>query len=137
MPSFQLTITPKRRAAGRYLSEVRREFQKAFAVEAQAGLTQSEIARRLDVHRSVINREFKGTRDITPSRVGELAWAMGYRPIFQLEKVRDGVGANATIVAPVGGGAGASVAKTAEVKAGEWGDTPSTVTIHRLVKPVE
>jgi predicted XRE-type DNA-binding protein len=67
---------------------VRRAFQKALAEEARAsGLTQSEIARRLGVHRSVINRELRGTKDITLGRVGELAWAMGREISFELPKI--------------------------------------------------
>ena len=77
MVSFQISLTPSRRAAGRFINEVRRKLQKALVEEAErTGLTQSDIARELNVHRSVINRELRGYKDITLGRVAELAHAM-------------------------------------------------------------
>lgn len=86
MPSFQITLTPNRRAAARFIGEVRRALQKAYVEEQAAkGLSQSDIARALNVHRSVINRELKGLKDLTLGRVGEIAWALGRKPFFSLE----------------------------------------------------
>lgn len=88
MPSFQTSITPSRREAGRYVTHVRRSIQKALAEEHQRrGLTQSDIARTIGVHRSVINREIRGYKDITLSRVAELAYALGRKPTFDLPLV--------------------------------------------------
>lgn len=87
MPSFQIAVEPNRRAAARLVGQVRRSLQKAFVEEQQRrGLTQSEIARMLKVHRSVINRELKGLKDMTLGRVGELSWAMGRAPRFSLDE---------------------------------------------------
>jgi hypothetical protein len=87
MPSFQITLTPNRRAAARFIGQVRRALQKAYVEEqANNGLSQSEIARSLKVHRSVINRELKGRKDLTLGRVAELAWAMGRKPSFSIEQ---------------------------------------------------
>jgi len=78
MPSFRISVTPSRRAAGRFVTQVRRSLQKAYAEEKKkSGLTQTDIARAIKVHRSVINRELRGHKDITVGRAGELAWAMG------------------------------------------------------------
>lgn len=86
MTSFQITLTPSKRAAGRFISRVRRALLKALAEEEKAkGLTQSEISRLLDVDRSVISRELHGQKDITLGRVAELAWALGRKPHFDLE----------------------------------------------------
>jgi len=83
MPLFQISITPTKRAAGRFVNSVRRSLQKAFVEEnRQRGLTQSDIARQIGVHRSVIHRELHGFKDITVGRVGELAFAMGRKPVF-------------------------------------------------------
>ncbi len=83
--SFRITISPKDQAAGRFVSRVRRELQKALAEEAQKrGLSQSDLARALGVNRSVISRELRGHKDLTLSRVAELAWALGRRPVFEL-----------------------------------------------------
>lgn len=96
MTSFQISVSPSRRAAARFVMQVRRAFQKALAEEARAsGLTQAEIARRLSVHRSVISRELMGTKDITLGRVGELASAMGRQPTFELPRIGVVDGSNA------------------------------------------
>ena len=85
MPSFQINLTPSRRAATRFINEVRRSVQKAYAEEKQKSrLTQSEIARRIGVHRSVINRELRGRRDMTIGRAAEYAYALGREPFFDL-----------------------------------------------------
>jgi len=95
MPSYQITITPSRRAAVRYIERVRRTFLRAFSTEAAAtGLTQTEIASRLGVNRSVVHRELRGDANLTQGRVGELAWAMGYEPVFELRKIDRNQGAN-------------------------------------------
>jgi hypothetical protein len=87
MPSFQIAIEPNRRAAARFVGQVRRSLQKAFVEEQKKrGLSQSEIARLLKVHRSVINRELKGFKDMTLGRVGELSWAMGRKAFFSAEE---------------------------------------------------
>lgn len=85
MTSFQIGITPSRRAAARFVLAVRRALLKALAEEAkERGLTQSDIAREIGVHRSVINRELRGHKDITLGRVAELAFAMGRDTVFEL-----------------------------------------------------
>lgn len=85
MSSFQITITPSRRAAGQFVSRVRRAIQKALAEEAEKhGTTQSDLARAIGVNRSVISREIRGHKDLTLGRVGELAWALGRVPSFEL-----------------------------------------------------
>lgn len=100
MLSFQISITPHRRAATRFIGKVRRSLLKALAEEnAARGLTQSDIARVVDVHRSVINRELRGYKDITLGRVAELAFAMGRTPEFALPKAATKAGSN--IPAPV------------------------------------
>ena len=85
MSSFQISITPSRRSSARFVTSVRRALQKALLEEqASRGLNQSEIARIIGVHRSVINREFRGQKDLTLGRVAELAFALGRQPKFEL-----------------------------------------------------
>ena len=85
MTSSQITLSPSRRAAARFVVGVRRAIQKALVEEhIRNGLTQSEIARTLNVHRSVINRQSSGFEDITVSRIAELAYAMGRKPVLEL-----------------------------------------------------
>jgi hypothetical protein len=95
MSSFQITITPKERAAGRFVSRVRRALQKALAEEAnERGITQSIIARLIGVNRSVVSREIRGHKNLTLSRVAELVWAMGGIPVFEIKwpHARQGAG---------------------------------------------
>jgi len=85
MPSFQITLSPSKRAAGRFVYRVRRALQKALAEEQERrGLNQSAVARAIGVHRSVVNRELRGGKDITLGRVAELAWALGRRAVLEL-----------------------------------------------------
>ena len=46
------------------------------------------------MHRSVINRELRGKKDITLGRVAELAWALGRTPELVLSPVAQPVGSN-------------------------------------------
>jgi len=91
MTSFRITLTPNKRAAGRFIALVRRALQRALAEEKQKeGLTQSEIARKIGVHRSVVNRQLRGNEDMTLGRIAELAWAMNRKAIIQLvEQAQD------------------------------------------------
>jgi|HubBroStandDraft_4_1064222.scaffolds.fasta_scaffold362163_2 transcriptional regulator with XRE-family HTH domain len=95
MPSFQISVSPSRRAAGRFITRVRRAIQKALAEECQqSGLTQSDIARAIGVHRSVVNRELRGQKDMTLGRVAELALALGRTIAFELQKPEITQGSN-------------------------------------------
>lgn len=95
MPSFQITLSPSRRAAGRFISSVRRTIQKALAEERKkTGLTQSDISRIIGVHRSVISRQLSGREDISLGRVAEYAYAMGRKPLLELREQKQIVGTN-------------------------------------------
>ena len=91
MASFQIAISPSKRAAARFIGNVRRAIQKAMIED---GITQSDLARALGVHRSVISREIRGTRDLSLGRVGEFAQAMGRRATLSLPKIPAATGAN-------------------------------------------
>jgi transcriptional regulator with XRE-family HTH domain len=85
MPSFQISITPNRRAAARFVTDVRRKILKALEEEnKKRGLKQTDLARAINVHRSVINRELRGKKDMPVGRVAELGWALGRIPTFNL-----------------------------------------------------
>ena len=104
MMSFRITISRKDQVAARFVSWVRRAIQKAFAEEAYTrGLTQSDLARAIGVNRSVISREIRGYKDLSLSRVAELAWALGRRPVFTLEEplVKQGSNQPAQVTTPM------------------------------------
>lgn len=81
MTSFQIALSPNRRAAARFVGSVRRKLQRAYAL---TGVNQSEIADKLGVHRSVISRQLRGQADLSLSRLGEIAWALGFEPQLEL-----------------------------------------------------
>lgn len=92
MTSFRLSVSPHRRAAARFVNKVHRCLQKAYAQSPE--ITQTAIANALGVHRSVINRQLRGQKDMSLGRVAELAWAMGYEPEFDLVKPTMPAGCN-------------------------------------------
>lgn len=103
MTSFQISLTPSRRAATRFIGSVRRALQKALVDEGKkSGLTQAEVARRIGVHRSIINRELRGVENLSLGRVAELAWAMGRKPTLELVETAAPSGAN-HIAGPIAG----------------------------------
>lgn len=96
--SFRITISPSKRAAGRFIEAVRRSLLKALEEEsADSGLSQSDVARSIGIDRSVVHRELRGHKDITLGRVAELAWAMGRKTELTLPKQQDSVVAGANI----------------------------------------
>jgi plasmid maintenance system antidote protein VapI len=101
MTSFQIGISPSRRAAGRFISRVRRSLQRALMEEGERnGINQSKIADAIGVHRSVISRELNGRQDITLGRLAELAWAMGREIDFSLSVAEQIEGANTPEITP-------------------------------------
>jgi Helix-turn-helix len=95
MPSFRISITPSRRVAARFITGVRRKVLHALEEESKKrGLKQTDIARKIGVHRSVINRELRGKKDLTLGRLAELAWAMGRTPFFALLEPAISTGSN-------------------------------------------
>jgi transcriptional regulator with XRE-family HTH domain len=85
MASFQISLTPAKRVAGRFAATVRRELQKALAEERKArGLTQAAVAAELGVNRSVIHRQIIGHENMTIGRVGEIAGVLGREICFSL-----------------------------------------------------
>lgn len=98
MSSFRQSVTPSRRAAGRLVGKVRRSLQKALA--DNPAITQTKIANDLNVHRSVINRQLRGTQDMTIGRVAELALALGYEADFVLLETKAEPGQNVDPVTP-------------------------------------
>lgn len=90
--SFRISVSPKRRAAARFVTRVRRELQTALS--NSDAVTQADIARLLEVDRSVIHRQLNGRQDIQLGRVAEIALALGYEPDFHLVKIQTPVGSN-------------------------------------------
>lgn len=92
MQSFQFEIDEQSECATRFISRVRGELVDALLAEkAERGLTQNDIAERLNVSPSMISRQLSGEANLTLRSVAELAWALGYdEPYFKLLKLKEG-----------------------------------------------
>jgi plasmid maintenance system antidote protein VapI len=95
MTSYEFDIGERPRTVSRFISNVRFELQGALIKEKKSrNLTQQAIAKLLSVNRSVINRQFMGTENLTLRSVADLAWALGYDVDFKLSKNEIEVGDN-------------------------------------------
>lgn len=93
MPSFRISLTPHRKAAARFVNLVHRALQRAYADHPE--ISQTEIANTIGVHRSVINRQLRGYKDMSLGRVAEISNLLGYVPCFELKKIEEAAGCNA------------------------------------------
>lgn len=87
MTSFQFDIGSRARNAGRFIGRVRDELLKALSERKKDGkLSQQELATKLEVHRSLINRQLSGESNLTLRSLADLAWAMDMEISFELRK---------------------------------------------------
>lgn len=94
MTFFRFEIDGRARTAGRLIGRVRRELLKAVTEDRRAGLTQQELARRLDSRRSDVNRQLSGEAEITLRSLADLAWALDREITFELRRANDSAGQN-------------------------------------------
>jgi transcriptional regulator with XRE-family HTH domain len=93
--SFHFDIDSRARQAGRFIGLVRRELLRALSQKkAEAGISQQALARKLDVHRSLINRQLSGEANLTLRSLADLAWAMDMEISFELKKPETELGQN-------------------------------------------
>ena len=76
--SYRIGVKGHRRAAARLVAKMHRTLQRAYEKRREEGLTQTELASSLDVHRSVVNRQLNGVQDMSIGRVAEYAHLLGY-----------------------------------------------------------
>src|ERR1700761_5727831 len=95
MTFFRFDIDARSRTAGRFIGRVRRELLKAITEEKGEGLTQQELARRLDSQRSNINRQLSGESEITLRSLADLAWALDREITLELRRPTQADGQNA------------------------------------------
>jgi predicted transcriptional regulator len=84
--AFQLNIEPKSAKASDFIGDVRAELARTLSDLSDEGVTKSDVAKKLGVHRSAITRRIRGTENITLRTLAEMAWAMDRDIIFRLEK---------------------------------------------------
>ncbi|MCR9193984.1 MAG: helix-turn-helix domain-containing protein [Hyphomonas sp.] len=96
---FQIGIDPNRRAATRFIGKVRRALIKLMVDNPE--VSRKQVADAIGVHRSVITRQLNGDTDINVGRIAEIAWALGYRPVMDFERIGAAEGGNLQpLVAP-------------------------------------
>jgi transcriptional regulator with XRE-family HTH domain len=86
MTFFRFDIDSRSRMAGRFIGRVRRELLRAIKEEKRGGLTQQELARRLETRRSDINRQLSGEAEITLRSLADLAWALDREVTVELRR---------------------------------------------------
>ena len=94
MTFFRFDVGARSRTAGRLMGRIRRELLRAVTEEKQAGLTQQELARRLESGRSNINRQLSGEAEITLRSLADLAWALDREITFELRRPDEAAGQN-------------------------------------------
>ncbi len=80
--SYQMRNDPRARKAGRFIHRVQKELQNAFVA---SGMKQQEIAEKLGVNRSVVNKRLLGEANLTLRTIADLAWAMNANIVFALK----------------------------------------------------
>ncbi|MBY2993800.1 helix-turn-helix transcriptional regulator [Rhizobium leguminosarum] len=80
--SYRMQIDAKSKNAGRFVRRVQKELQTALS---RSGLRQQQVAERLGVDRSIINRRLSGHANLTLRSIADLAWAMDHHVEFSLK----------------------------------------------------
>ena len=70
--SYQLKISPKAMKSARFISRLQKAIQKALS---ESGMSQQEVATKLGVDRSVINKRLSGKANLTARSIAEFAFA--------------------------------------------------------------
>ncbi|MGJ4939434.1 helix-turn-helix domain-containing protein [Bradyrhizobium sp. HKCCYLS1011] len=86
MTFFRFDIDARARKAGRLMGRVRRELLKAIMEERRAGLTQQQLAQRLQTRRALVNQKLSGEAEITLRELADLAWALDREICVELRR---------------------------------------------------
>lgn len=70
--SYRLKLDGKSRKAAKFISHLQKKIQSELVA---SGMTQQEVAEKLGVDRSVINRRLKGSANLTARSIAEFAEA--------------------------------------------------------------
>jgi transcriptional regulator with XRE-family HTH domain len=95
--SFHFDIGSRARNAGRFIASVRNELLRALSEKKkEKKFSQQTLAHKLEVHRSLINRQLTGETNLTLRSLADLAWAMDLEISFELKKPAIEPGKNQT-----------------------------------------
>jgi transcriptional regulator with XRE-family HTH domain len=93
--SYRLKIDRRSLKAAKLISKLQTEIQKALI---ESGMTQQEVAERLGVDRSVINRRLKGSANLTARSISDFAYVLDRDVKLELVKNTGRASANYQIV---------------------------------------
>lgn len=97
MTSFHFDIGDRARNAGRFIGRVRSELLRALSQKKmERSFSQQSLARKLEVHRSLINRQLSGEANLTLRSLADLAWALDMEISFELKSPTIETGKNQT-----------------------------------------
>lgn len=90
MTCFQLDVPPKDRESGRFLAQVHAQLASAaYEAKKKRGLTQAAVAEQIGCDRGSLSRLLSGGGNPTVRTIGELAWALGYKPELVLRPIEE------------------------------------------------
>lgn len=72
--SYQIKIDKRARQAAKVISKLQNRIQEMLV---QSGMTQQQVAERLGVDRSVINRRLSGKANLTARSIADFAYVFG------------------------------------------------------------
>lgn len=102
--SFELPISAKERAVGRFIGRMRKALFMAAHDAKEAGLSQRALAERLGKDPAVVNRMLNGEQNLTLRSIAELAWALGLDVAFEFRKRREPTQVTSPDLHPASGG---------------------------------
>lgn len=80
--SFQMPTNARARVSGRFARRVEKELQQALI---NSGLRQIEVADKLGVDKSIVNRRLTGRANLTIKSIADFAWATDHEIHFSLK----------------------------------------------------
>lgn len=89
--SYQMRTDERSRKAGRFVSRVHKAIQKAVV---RSGLKQNDIATKLGLDRSIVNRRILGQSNLTLRTIADFAWALDHDIEFDLVPRKTGKDVN-------------------------------------------
>lgn len=79
--SYQMRNDERSRKAGRFIARVHKAIQNAVT---RSGFKQNDIAIKLELDRSIVNRRILGQTNLTLRSIADFAWALDHDIIFDL-----------------------------------------------------
>ncbi|MBY3136288.1 helix-turn-helix domain-containing protein [Rhizobium laguerreae] len=79
--SYFLELDPKEEAVADLVSKVGKTLQRSLV---ERGISQNDLAARLDVHRSHVSKSLSGFNNLTLKTIAEFCWAIDAQAKFEI-----------------------------------------------------